>query len=170
MIRGGKGGANTNKTGLEFERATSLADALNANGFLVDGSFVLSEGKKVGQLIEKAKLYKFLDAAGVDWEKLISSRLLPDEACFSIGANSVTIVEKKWQEVSGSVDEKLQTCGFKIRQYKRLFEPIDVDVKYVYLLNDWFAHPRYQDVLDYIREVGAEFHFRTLPLELLDLR
>jgi hypothetical protein len=169
MIKGGKGGANTNKTGLEFERSTSLAEALSANGFLIHGSFVLAEEKKVGQLIEKAKLYKFLDAAGVNWGELISAKLLPDEACFSIGSNSVTIVEKKWQEVSGSVDEKLQTCGFKIRQYKRLFEPIGVEVKYVYLLNDWFAHPRYQDVLDYIREVGADFHFRTLPLELLEL-
>jgi hypothetical protein len=170
MIKGGKGGANTNKTGLEFERKTSLATALSANGFSIDDDFVIAENRKVGQLIEKAKLYKFLDASGVEWEKLISSKLLPDEACYSIGANSVTIVEKKWQEVSGSVDEKLQTCGFKMRQYKRLFQPIDVEVKYVYLLNDWFAQPRYQDVLDYIREVGADFHFRTLPLELLDLK
>ena len=170
MIKGGTGGANTNKTGLEFERSTSLANALSSNGFVLNGDFVIAEERKVGQLIEKAKLYKFLDAAGVDWGKLISSKLLPDEACYSFGANSVTIVEKKWQEVSGSVDEKLQTCGFKMRQYRRLFEPIDVDVKYVYLLNDWFAQPRYQDVLDYIREVGADFHFRTLPLELLDLK
>jgi hypothetical protein len=170
LIKGGTGGANTNKTGLEFERSTSLADALSSNGFVLNGDFVIEEERKVGQLIEKAKLYKFLDAAGVDWVNLISSKLLPDEACYSIGANSVTIVEKKWQEVSGSVDEKLQTCGFKMRQYRRLFEPIDVEVKYVYLLNDWFAQPRYQDVLDYIREVGADFHFRTLPLELLDLK
>lgn len=170
MIKGGKGGANTNRSGLEFERSTSLADALTNSGFLIEGSFVLAEDRKVGQLIEKAKLYKFLDAAGVEWQQLISSRLLPDEACFSLKANSVTIVEKKWQEVGGSVDEKLQTCGFKLRQYSRLFEPIEVEVKYVYLLNDWFAQPRYQDVLDYIREVGADFHFRTLPLELLDLR
>ncbi len=170
MIKGGKGGANTNRSGLEFERSTSLADALTSSGFLIEGSFVLAEDIKVGQLIEKAKLYKFLDAAGVEWQKLISSKLLPDEACFSLKTNSVTIVEKKWQEVGGSVDEKLQTCGFKLRQYRRLFEPIEVEVKYVYLLNDWFAQPRYQDVLDYIREVGADFHFRTLPLELLDLR
>lgn len=169
MIKGGTGGANTNKTGLEFERSTSLADALSSNGFLIEGSFVLADERKVGQLIEKAKLYKFLDAAGVDWANLISSKLLPDEACFSIGSNSVTIVEKKWQEVSGSVDEKLQTCGFKLRQYKRLFQPIGVDVKYVYLLNDWFAQPKYQDVLNYIKEVGADFHFRTLPIELLEL-
>jgi len=169
MIKGGKGGANTNKTGLEFERRTSLADALVANGFQVENDFVLVQQEKVGQLMEKAKLYRFLESAGVDWAKLVSSRLLPDEACFSSRAQTLTIVEKKWQEVGGSGDEKLQTCGFKIRQYRKLLQPIDVEVKYVYLLNDWFAHPRYEDVLQYIREVGADFHFKSLPLELLNL-
>jgi hypothetical protein len=169
MIKGGKGGANTNKTGLEFERRTSLADALVASGFQVENDFVLVQEEKVGQLMEKAKLYRFLEGAGVDWTKLVSSRLLPDEACFSSRSQTVTIVEKKWQEVGGSVDEKLQTCGFKIRQYRKLFQPIDVEVKYVYLLNDWFAQPRYADVLQYIREVGADFHFKSLPLELLNL-
>jgi hypothetical protein len=44
-----------------------------------------------------------------------------------------------------------------------------IEVKYVYLLNDWFTHPRYQDVLDYIKEVGADYHFKSLPLDLLEL-
>jgi hypothetical protein len=67
------------------------------------------------------------------------------------------------------VDEKFQTCGFKLRQYTKLFEPLKIDVKYVYLLNDWFAQERYTDVLAYIKETGADYHFKTLPLELLDL-
>lgn len=169
MIKGGKGGANTNLTGLKFEKNTSLAEALGNTGYSVIDDRIYLEERPVGLLTEKAKIYRFLEAREVDWQKIISAKLLPDEAVFSESAQSMTIVEKKWQEVHGSVDEKLQTCGFKLRQYRRLLEPIDVSVKYVYLLNDWFAHPRYADVLAYIREVGADYHFKSLPLELLEL-
>lgn len=169
MIKGGKGGANTNKTGLKFERETSLKSALEESGFTILGDEIYSGGSATGLLLGKHKLYKFLDAENVDWRNLISAQLLPDDAVLSNPAQRITIVEKKWQEVSGSVDEKLQTCGFKIRQYKRLAEPLGLEVRYVYLLNDWFTHPRYQDVLNYIQEVGADFHFKSLPLELLAL-
>lgn len=170
MIKGGTGGANTNVTGLQFERETSLASALQAAGFEIDGNKIIHEDKShVGLLLGKSRIYRFLDAEGVDWKNIISSRLLPDEACLSLTNLKLTVVEKKWQEVGGSVDEKLQTCGFKLRQYSRLFSPLGIEVRYVYLLNDWFSHPRYQDVLDYIREVGADYHFKSLPLELLDL-
>lgn len=169
MIKGGKGGANTNLTGLKFEKDTSLAEALANTGFSIVDDRIFADKTPVGLLAEKAKIYRFLEAKDVDWQTIISAKLLPDEAVYSDSAKSMTIVEKKWQEVSGSVDEKLQTCGFKLRQYRRLFAPIEVRVKYVYLLNDWFAHPRYSDVLAYIREVGADYHFESLPLDLLEL-
>lgn len=170
MIKGGTGGASTNITGLKFERDTSLALALQAAGFEIKDRDILREdGSLAGLLLGKSQIYKFLDAEGVDWQKIVSSRLLPDEACLSLTNQRLTVVEKKWQETPGSVDEKLQTCGFKIRQYSRLFAPLEIEVKYVYLLNDWFSHPRYQDVLDYIKEVGADYHFKSLPLSLLEL-
>jgi hypothetical protein len=169
MIKGGKGGPNTNKTGLEFEKKTSLAEALSQSNFEVVGDDIFDGQTLVGKLIEKNKLYVFLEDKQVNWRDIISAKLLPDEAVYSASGKSVTIVEKKWQEVSGSVDEKLQTCGFKLRQYTRLFAPAGIEVQYVYLLNDWFAHPRYSDVLEYIKECGADYHFKKLPLELLDL-
>ncbi len=169
MIKGGKGGGETTKTGLQFERDTSLAKALVNAGFIVTDGAIVRSDRRVGQLLEGHKLYKFLDGQDVDWRSIISSKLLPDEAVLSNRTRKLTIVEKKWQQVGGSVDEKLQTCGFKLRQYRRLFEPLGAEVQYVYLLNDWFTQPRYQDVLDYIKEVGADFHFKSLPLELLDL-
>lgn len=169
MIQGGTGGANTNKTGLKFERETSLEDSLRKSGFEVVSDRISFDNEERGMLLGKTKLYKFLDAEKVDWRRILSARLLPDDAVLSNRVNRLTVVEKKWQEVSGSVDEKLQTCGFKLRQYRRLAEPLGLEVRYVYLLNDWFAHPRYQDVLNYIQEVGADFHFNSLPLELLGL-
>lgn len=54
----------------------------------------------------------------------------------------------------GSADEKIQTCGFKIRQYKKLGKALGAnEVKYTYLLSSWFSQPCYKDALEYIKEV-----------------
>jgi hypothetical protein len=169
MIKGGVGGANTNITGLRFEKDTSLEEALIAANFEVSKFEITFQGEYKGKLVGKSELYRFLEAEGVDWRGRISARLLPDEAIYSVKAKSLTVIEKKWQGVSGSVDEKLQTCGFKIRQYNKLVEGLGIRVKFVYLLNDWFSQPRYVDVLAYIKESGADYHFMSVPLELLDL-
>jgi hypothetical protein len=169
MIKGGKGGANTNLTGLAFEKETSLEDALRAAGFEVEKFIVSKEGKILGELAGQHRLYKFLESRDVDWSKRVSSKLRPDEALYSVKSNKLTVVEKKWQQVSGSVDEKLQTSGFKLRQYRKLVDGLGIQVQYVYLLSDFFAQPRYRDVLEYIKESGADYHFKSLPLELLDL-
>ena len=79
------------------------------------------------------------------------------------------IVETKFQTVAGSVDEKLQTCDFKLRQYKKMFEPIGLNVKYVYVLNDWFKKKEYADVLAYIKSVDCDYFFNELPLSYLGL-
>lgn len=169
MIKGGKGGARTTETGLKFEKDTSLAEALSHAGYTIKESEIFLDEKLTGLLLGQHKLYRFLDDSEVDWQNIISKKLLPDEAVLSYSAKRLTVVEKKWQQTQGSVDEKLQTCGFKLRQYNRLFSPIGVEVKFVYLLSDWFTHPSYADVLEYIKEVGADYHFKSLPLELLDL-
>ena len=36
----------------------------------------------------------------------------------------------KFQVVSGSVDEKLQTCDFKLKQYKKLFQMEGVELEF----------------------------------------
>jgi hypothetical protein len=169
MIEGGKGGANTNLTGLAFERRTKLEDALREAGFDVEKFKVSKGGEIIGDLVGQSRLYKFLEDKDVDWSKRISSRLKPDEALYSIKAKKLTIIEKKWQQVTGSVDEKLQTSGFKLQQYRKLVDGLGIEVQFVYLLSDFFAAPRYADVLAYIRASGADYHFKSIPLELLDL-
>ena len=64
------------------------------------------------------------------------------------------VYEKKYQQTPGSADEKIQTCGFKIRQYKKLGKAMGAnEIKYIYLLSSWFSQPCYKDALDYIKEV-----------------
>ena len=69
-----------------------------------------------------------------------------------------------------SVDEKLQTCDFKLKQYRKLFAPLNKEVKYYFLLDkSWFDKPAYRDVLDYIIAVGCGYYFNYIPLDVLGL-
>ena len=112
--------------------------------------------EQVGVNITKHKLYQFLKDRGIDWKNILSKKLLPDEAYFDEDNKRVIIYEKKFQQTTGSADEKPQTCAFKIAQYRRLFSALNIDdVSYIYIFNDWFAKPEYRDMLDYIRSVDG---------------
>lgn len=165
MIKNGKGGGNT-KTGLVFEGKTDLSTFLSTqNGYEVIGDKVFYEGEMVARIFKKYDFYKkFLKELEIDWTQIISKQLLPDDSIFVIINNTLYIIECKFQQVSGSVDEKLQTCDFKKKQYQKLMSKANIDVEYMYLLSDWFRDPRYKDVLDYIHSVRCQYYFEYIPL------
>ncbi len=171
MIRGGKGGRTPLKHGLRFEKRTDFATVISKlSGYSVDGDRILFKGKEVALLYKKNKLYaKLLEPMGIDYGKIISKKLLPDDAVLILVNKTLYIVETKFQIVAGSVDEKLQTCDFKLKQYKKLVKPTGLQVKYVYVLNDWFHRKEYADVLAYITSVGCDYFFHELPLSYLGL-
>ncbi len=169
MKKKGIGGGNT-ITGLNFERGKDILTILNTTkGYSVRGNIIYYEGKEVARSYRKYGLYKFLNSQGVDYKKIISKKLLPDEALYVIVKNTLYVIEMKYQEVGGSVDEKLQTCDFKKKQYKKLMAPLNIEVEFIYILSDWFRKPEYKDVLDYIISVGCQYYFRYLPLQKLGL-
>lgn len=174
MKAGGIGGGST-RTGLEFEGKVDFLTAISrVAGYSVapDGNEtrVLFEGRTVARCYRKHAFYKFLALRGAGrWDELISKRLLPDDALFVPSIRTVFIVEIKFQQVAGSVDEKLQTCDFKRQQYLKLLEGTGVTVEYVYVLGDWFKKAEYRDVLEYIQRVGCHYFFGVLPLEFLGL-
>ena len=171
MIRGGKGGRTPLKHGLHFEKRTDFATVISKiPGYSIVGDSVTFKGKDVALLYKKNKLYaKLLSQMGVDYSKLISKRLLPDDAVLVLVNKTLFIVETKFQTVAGSVDEKLQTCDFKLKQYTKLAEPMGLNVKYVYVLSEWFKKKEYSDVLAYIKSVGCDYFFEELPLDYLGL-
>lgn len=170
MITGGTGGANT-LTGLIYEGKVDLKTFLNQQqGYRVVGSTVIYRDQEVAQIFQKYELYsEFLAPRGIDWKNCISSQLLPDNGIYVIINNTVFIIEVKTQNTPGSVDEKLQTCDFKKKQYQKLFFPLNIEVQYVYILDDWFKKPKYKDVLDYIISVGCQYYFQYIPLQRLGL-
>lgn len=165
------GGNQTNINGLGFEQETSLADALVNAGFLLTPTNLIYLGKEnVGKLVQKFALYKdFLEPNGVDWRTVLSKKMLPDDCFVNYRDKTVYVIEKKFQSSAGSVDEKLQTCDFKRKQYTKLFKTIDYKVKYIYLLCDWFKRDEYRDVLQYIKDVGCDYYFNEIPLPVLNL-
>lgn len=170
MIKGGKGGGNT-RTGLKFEGKTDLSTFLSMQkGYYIDtNKKVFYKNKEVAQIFKKHEFYKFLEKLEIKWEKIISKKLLPDDSIYVLINNTLFIIECKFQQVEGSVDEKLQTCDFKKKQYQKLLYRANIEVEYIYLLSSWFKKEKYKDVLDYIINVGCQFYFEYIPLHKLGL-
>lgn len=169
MIKNGIGGGNT-VTGLIYEGKVDLTSFLaQQNGYSVIECNVYYKGELVALTFKKHGFYKYLKKNGINWENYISCKLLPDNCIYVIVNNTLYIIEVKHQEVPGSVDEKLQTCDFKRKQYIKLLSQLNIEVEYVYILNSWFRDPRYKDVLDYIISVNCHYYFDYIPLQKLGL-
>lgn len=169
MREKGVGGGNT-ITGLNFERKTDILSLIKTKkDYEVKKNIIYYRGKEVAKSFKKRALYRFLESEGVDYKKILSKRLEPDEALFVVINNTLFIIEMKFQKVGGSVDEKLQTCDFKKKQYTKLLAPLNIEVEYIYILSDWFRKPQYKDVCDYIISVGCQYYFEYLPLQKLGM-
>jgi hypothetical protein len=170
MIKGGIGGANT-KTGLRFEgHVDFLTFIKRQKNYSVQGNDIFYRKEKVAMSFKKHGFYEYLDKNGINYRDYISKKLLPDDVVYVIVNNTVFILEIKFQEVAGSTDEKLQTCDFKIKQYRKLLSTLNVEVQFIYILNDWFQKSEYKDVLDYIISVdGCYYYFDYLPLQKIGL-
>lgn len=169
MIKGGVGGGNT-RTGLVFEGKVDLGTFLSKQPrYKILNGIVYYDNEKVARIFKKHDFYKFLEEIEIDWHKYISKQLLPDDSIYVIINNTLYIIECKHQQVAGSVDEKLQTCDFKKKEYQKLMAPANIKVQYMYLLDNWFRDPKYKDVLDYIISVGCQYYFEYIPLVELGL-
>ena len=177
MIKGGTGGGNTT-TGLRLEQRTDIRQIFeNIEGYSIiesnnrTGYEIWFNNKKLAYCFKKRELYRFLEQEPycVNWKEYLSKRLEPDNALFVIVHDTLFIIEIKFQQVSGSVDEKLQTCDFKRKQYSKLVRDLGWRVEYVYVLNDWFRDPAYKDTLDYIHSMNCHYLFNEIPLAWLGL-
>lgn len=174
MKKGGTGGANTS-TGLVFEDRVSLRKLFQqVPGYEVveaadAGVWLRFQGRVVARIFQGHGFYKYLKEEGVNWRERISKQLLPDDALLVIIRDTLFIIEVKYQEVGGSVDEKLQTCDFKRKQYVKLMRDLNLRVEYVYVLSDWYKDSRYKDVLDYIHSVNCHYMFNHIPIKWFGL-
>lgn len=169
MIKGGTGGARTNENGLAFERKTSLTKAFTNAGYCVqkDGRVILESGNEL-QIVSGNKFIPFVvELLKLDLTKIdLSHYLKPDGALVNHTTKTIFIIEKKYQQVSGSVDEKIQTGPYKRHWYRTLVENTDYEIEFLYVLNSWFKQDKYKTPIDWLRSAGIGVHFEKLDLEL----
>jgi hypothetical protein len=148
----GAGGAKTNENGLSYETLTDLSthfmtsrihDKFKYIKFTEDGTEFVN--------VNKNSLHKFMESIDEKQKDITpaSGCKSPDEAYVNIENKRLIIVEKKYQIIGGSVDEKLQTGDFKKLHYSELFP--NYQVSYIYCLSNWFKKPEYESVLKYLK-------------------
>ena len=167
------GGSKTNENGLGFEGRTSLIDSLNQNNeiSIISNYKVFYKSRFIGYYCEKHNFYKlFLEEKNISWKKLISKKYLPDSVFINEVNKVVYVIEKKYQEGSGSVDEKLQTCDFKKKIYTKLIQDTGYKTEYYYLFNKWYLREEYNDVKNYIHSVGCKYFIEHINFEELGIK
>ena len=182
MREGGIGGANT-RTGANYEKVREdLTQFLQYSIKYIqpkdDRSHIyLRQGKEkkdndiIANIYYKNEFYrKFLEPKQVNVNKILSKKLIPDVVVEVINTKFLGIIEIKNQNTTGTVDEKIQTCDFKQRQFKKLLVGTGYKFKFIYLLNDWFTQDRYKDDLDYIKNIveNCDYCINQIPNDLLD--
>lgn len=169
MKKGGIGGGHT-ITGLHFEKEVSLLTKLSeVPGYDVRGNDIYYNGDYLATSYPKHDLYKkFLEPKGVNYLEYVSKKYLPDEAIYVPSHNTLYVVEMKFQNGGGSVDEKLQTCDFKRKIYLKLLSSLKINAEYCFVLSDYFNKSSFDDAFQYIKEVGCNYYFNELPLTELN--
>lgn len=153
----GAGGANTNKNGLSYEEKTNLETLYsecveNKKNKSKIIKFIGYENELINA--NKSMLHKYMENLGEKNTTLQSAAGCkePDEAYIDLAKKYVFIIEKKFQQTPGSVDEKIQTAAFKKYHYSNLFP--NFKIHYIYCLSDWFKRDEYKSVLEYLSNIN----------------
>ena len=139
----GAGGKNTNETGLSYEQLTNLIDELTIVDTIKSTNKTFNKIKfnnsnTIFTQLNKAKLFHYMkinDNLDTDIKQAHGCKQ-PDECYVDENNNNIFIIEKKFQQCSGSVCEKIQTYDFKVWQYSRQFPKYNII--YLYCLSNWF--------------------------------
>lgn len=165
----GAGGANTNLNGIRFEQDTYLGEWIEkANFDLVkigkstDRTQLFEVFNKQKQLVayygRQGKIYdalKFMIGNSFSNEfikEVLSAKINPDAFILNINTKTLHIFEKKWQQTSGSVDEKIQTAPFKLEMFQKLVSQYGVSVTYNYILSSFFSNDKFRNVFEYYEQ------------------
>lgn len=139
----GAGGKNTNKSGISYEQLTNLIDELTIIDTIKSNNKTFNKIKfnnsnTIFTQLNKAKLFHYMkinDNLDTDIKQAHGCKQ-PDECYVDENKKNIFIIEKKFQQCSGSVCEKIQTYDFKLWQYSRQFP--EYNIIYIYCLSTWF--------------------------------
>jgi hypothetical protein len=155
----GAGGKNTNKNGLTFEKKVSVISEIDIHSSNKKGRYF-----EFGFKNDKDENYKYIAASQNGFFKYMDGKgeinndikpahgcKKPDECIIDEDNKKIYIVEKKFQQVSGSVCEKIQTAPFKKEHYQKRIP--NYKIHYIYCLSKWFEK-NCETELEYLKENG----------------
>ena len=151
------GGKNTNKNGLNFENDTLLEDEQINN-------FVKIKKNKLRITMKNINEKNLSIKEGHGCKE-------PDEVYIDKTNKKLLLLEKKFQNCSGSVCEKLQTCIFKKKNFEKQYP--NFSIIYVYILSSWFLDNCIAE-LDYLEEnnikyfIGNKINYKNLIKEFIE--
>ena len=165
----GAGGANTNKSGKTFEQKTENESRLLAAGF-IKKPIVEKNKAKFNYFLERTVsptssiVYLTQGALKLYFKSIFSVEMhrCPDEAyLFRQGDKYLLkILEKKNQNVAGSVDTKLMAGNGFIRDYKKCLKGAGktFDVQYAFCISDFLKQDYVSDCQKFknLREILEE--------------
>jgi hypothetical protein len=166
----GAGGANTNKSGKTFEQKTENESRLLAAGF-IKKPIVEKNKAKFNYFLERiisptsSIVYLTQGALKLYFKSVFSIEMhrCPDEAYLFRQDNKylLKILEKKNQNVAGSVDTKLMAGNGFIRDYKKCLRDVDgktFDVQYAFCISDFLKQDYVSDCQKFrnLREILEE--------------
>jgi hypothetical protein len=184
----GAGGANTNLNGLTFERKTSIENKLIEKNF-IKNTINKSKNGYYFEYNNSDKKFIYLTQDGfklyLEKEFNINSYRKPDEAFIIIQNNeyNIKILEKKNQNVNGSVEDKLKTGLFNKKEYERIFKkiPHKFNIDYAFcvskFLQDKFEsnNIKYNNMIEIMKEddiklfYGEKDNYFDLIFEWIDI-
>ena len=146
----GAGGSNTNGNGLPYEIKTDLSTHFKN---LENGKIKFNEFDKEFIRCSKGELfYKLKNDVDYNVKKGHGCKS-PDE-CYIDEENKIVFdIEKKFQQVNGSVCEKIQTADFKRKNISKVLGN-KYKIVYIYCLSDWFKD-NCKAELEYLEEIGV---------------
>jgi hypothetical protein len=161
----GAGGANTNKSGKSFEQKTENETRLLSSGF-VKKIIVEKNKAKFNYYLEKrdsdtSVIYLTQGALKLYFKTFFAMEMhrCPDEAyLFQKGEQYILkVLEKKNQNVAGSVDTKLMAGNGFIRDYKKCLGAA-FEVQYAFCISDFLKKDYISDSKKYVnlREILEE--------------
>jgi hypothetical protein len=143
----GAGGAKTNKNGLKFEDLTSLQSEYETSTAIENGQLItfrwsddipLSALTRKYVSTKKTHVFKYMAANNnmTTSVKTMHGCKSFDGCYINEEAKIMFIKEDKYQQVGGSICEKIQTPHAKIWQLSRTFP--SYEIVYMYVLSEWF--------------------------------
>jgi hypothetical protein len=169
----GAGGKNTVINGSSFEKKTSIENKLFEKKF---EKIILNKQSKYGYYFEYVKqntkiIYLTQNGFKIYFKKMFNIDVYkqPDEAfiIFNNDKINIKILEKKNQNVEGSVEDKLKTGNFIRREYIKMFKTIKNINKIEYafciskFLQDKFLsnQVKYNNMLEILAEDNIKLFF-----------